>query len=203
MEESQVPEKVTPSDEAPKTPKSSRKKNRNKKIIIIISVVAAVLLITGGGVLAYQLTRPSSDSNSNNNSTPENTAQEEVIQDGESTVTVTNTIPESFPKDISLYPGQTIISSSTIKSEGYTSWGVTAETTDDLAKTSAGLKSLFSGWQVVSESKVEGQDSVNYTKGDYNVTTYISFANGVTTINYSVTKFDPIVQEVVTEETTE
>lgn len=200
-EETKSPEqsKVTSGDSGDKNT-VSEKKSSNKTLIIVLavvgglvalgvigSIVTAVILGNMGKTLFETATNSTINTNGGETTIKSN--------DGSSSVSVSAKLPEGFPSDISLYPGQTIVSSSRVKTGEDTSWGITAETKDDAAKTVAGLKSLYSGWNMESEVETNGAYSNYYTKGDYAISTYVANENGVTTISYSVVKYAPTTTE--------
>lgn len=171
----------------------SEKKSSNKTLVIVLVVVGALILVGVGGTFVVGMVLANMGKSMVENATGTTITTNggsTTIQskDGTSSISTSASLPDGFPSSVPLYSGQTIVTSSKYKNGEDTSWSVTAETNDSAAKTVAGIKSLYSGWQQNSEAESDGTYSFYYTKGDLGVIMYVSNAAGKSTITYSVQK---------------
>lgn len=99
-------------------------------------------------------------------------------------------LSSDFPKDVPLYAGQKVVSSSKVKTGTGSAWTVVAEVSDSPSAAASKTKSLYegAGWTTDSESETDGAFWQYYKKGQMEVNLYIATTDGKTNVTYSVTE---------------
>lgn len=174
--------------------KTTTSKSNNNKVLVIVLVVIGVLVVLGAigsfviGKLftkgAENLVEKATNSQISTNSDGTATIKS---NDGSTTFSTEQKLPDDFPKNIPLYSGQKLTSTSKVKADSETTWQVTAETSDSVKKAADGIKSLYTGWEQTSEQQLNDSYYYNYTKGNLTANVTVA-ANDKTTITYSITQ---------------
>lgn len=175
-------------------PQQTASKSNNNNVLVIVLVVVGVLIVLGavgsfvvGKIftkgaenLAEKATNTQISTNNDGTATIKS-------KDGSASYSTEQKLPDDFPKDIPLYSGQKITSTSRVKADTEISWQVTAETSDSVAKTADGIKKLYAGWEQSNESQANDTYYYYYTKGNLTANIYVA-PGDKTTISYSITQ---------------
>jgi hypothetical protein len=178
------------------TPKQTTSKSNNNKVIVIVLVVVGVLVVMGiiGSLLMGRLFKNAGEKlveNATNTQISTNKDGTTTIKsnDGSTSVSTEQKLPDDFPKNIPLYSGQKITSSSKVKSDNETTWQVVGETKDSVSKAADGVKKLYSAWESTGEQQLNDTYYYYYTKGNTKANVYVANnGDGNTIITYSITE---------------
>ena len=198
--DTKAPEQAKPAEEpqkpAAEASKSSGSKSNNNKVIVIVLVVVGVLVVMSiiGSLLMGRLFKKAGEKiveNATNTQISTNKDGTTTIKsnDGSTSVSTEQKLPDDFPKNIPLYSGQKITTSSKVKSDSETSWTVAAETKDSVSKAADGIKKLFSAWESTGEQQLNDTYYYYYTKGNTKANVYVANnGDGNTIITYTITE---------------
>lgn len=174
---------------------TASKSNNNKVLVIILAIVGVlvVLSIVGSLVMgrlfkkgAENLVEKATNTQISNNKDGTTTIKS---TDGSTSYSTEQKLPDDFPKNIPLYSGQKITTSSKVKTDNETSWTVAAETKDGVSKTADGVKKLYSAWESTGEQQLNDTYYYYFTKGNTKANVYVANnGDGNTIITYTITE---------------
>lgn len=156
-------------------PKKPTGTSSNKTLIIVVAVLAALVLLGGGGYYLNQRAAEKSAEKAIEEATG-GKADVDVSEGGDKVTIETdegkltigkNEVPESFPSDLSIYPGAEVTGS--FESEGNVT--VALRTSDSISKVTNFYKSDLekNGWKIISTSSVKETTVFTAEKGNNSV----------------------------------
>lgn len=165
-------------------------KHGNKTLVIVLAVVGVLVLLgVLGTVLSGLFVKNLFESATGVKvETKADGSATITSKDGSGSFSTEQKLSSDFPKDVPLYSGQKIISSSKVKTDNGSSWTVSAEVSGSASAAASKTKSLYegAGWTTDSESEVNGAYWQYYKKGQLEVNLYVSEMDGKTNVTYSV-----------------
>lgn len=182
-----------------------KKSGGNNKTLVIVLIVVFVVFILPGFVLAgslwwwgrgnnaSKLAESIIENSTGNKVDVDSESGDYTIKSGDGTYELTSSgeLPDNFPSDVPLYDDQDITGSYRSSSEGVSSWSVTAETEDSVAKVGDFFDDEFSSWDNQGEFSASGTTTTVYKKGNLSATVSVgesSQGGGKTSISYLVSE---------------